>query len=311
MHRIGNIRSDPSGKGLNVSFALHKLGIESTAVCFLGGTRGHIVNDFCAFYGVTLKTIWTAEPTRMAVKIFEKDTLALTELNERGPNITASEFDALVRMVEDLLYPGDTLVISGSIPPGVPVRAYADLVRMANRAGAHAALDAEGEALRLGTLEKPYLLKPNIVEAEQLLGIKIQNEAQVFEALTRLYGICNVALLTLGNRGAALASPEGFFRVWPPRVDAKSTAGCGDTFLAAALVAREKGFTWLETARYASAAAGAAAELEGTSFPEIDHVERLLKGVEVNLMDGFEPGEQQYSTKLANGRQGGQRWQKP
>lgn len=285
LNRVDTFRHDPSGKGLNVSSALLNFGVDSVAFCLLGGGEGKFIYDVLSSRGVNMKVIWTERQTRIGIKVFEEETGTLTEINERGTEVGDEDLASLTTSLRESLQPGDILVLSGSIPKGVPKTIYADLVRLAKESGARPVVDADGEVMKLALEEGPYLIKPNDFEAGQILGRTLETDQDALQAARELTRHSEMVVLTLGARGAVLAFQERLIRVFPPHVKVKSSVGCGDTFLAAVLASLQKGMSLDEVARFASAAGGAAAELEGTNFPDQAHVERLLEDVRVEVVD--------------------------
>ncbi len=279
LNRFDSFRRDPSGKGLNVSTMLKNLGTNSKAFCLLGGSEGRFVHEALQERGIETSVVWISRSTRKGIKIFDKSTGSLTELNELGPIISTSELSTILRLVCEELRPNDILVMSGSIPRGVRPSIYAELVQIARRVGSRAVVDADGEPMKLAIEEKPYLIKPNRFEAERLLQREIATEEDALDATAELAQSSEFVALTLGSHGAILATGSRLARVHPPEVNVKSTAGCGDTFLAAVLAGLDRGWGLKEIAQYATAASAAATELDGTGFPSADHVARLLSDV--------------------------------
>lgn len=285
LNRLDRFRRDPSGKGLNVSLALSRLDTASAAVCFLGGEEGRFIHAELSKRGVDTRVVWTSEPTRVGIKVFEEQTGGLTELNERGPRVSPAELDEMRALLSGLIERGDMLVLSGSTPPGVTPAIYAELVELAHKKGATAVLDADGEALRAGVSAGPDLIKPNAFEAGQLLNRTIDGEEAARQAARDLTTDIPAVVLTLGAQGAVLATRDGLVRVYAPRVKALSSAGCGDAFLSGVLAARSKGEQWVTAARFGAAVAAGAAELEGTNFPTLERVRELLAETHAEPVD--------------------------
>ncbi|MGE5482953.1 MAG: 1-phosphofructokinase family hexose kinase, partial [Bacteroidota bacterium] len=228
LNRIAQVRRDPSGKGLNVSRMLAALGVPSKPFCLLGGDQGRYILDVLTREGLEPEVTWIRGETRLGLKIFETGTSRLTEVNEQGPEITSEELARLLAAVKAACKRGDWLVLSGSLPRGVPETVYADLTRFGREKGTRVVLDADREPFRLAAQERPYLVKPNAFEAAQFLGDTVQTEEEVQVAARRLREWAEVVFLTLGERGAALAAEDKYIRAFPPPVMPKSTVGCGD-----------------------------------------------------------------------------------
>lgn len=116
----------PGGKGINVSIVLNNLGCETTALGFLAGFTGDEVQRLLEEKGVRTDFIRAAEGTsRINVKMRSDQE---TEINGRGPVISDADMDRLYAQL-DRLKEGDSLVLSGSIPSGMPETVYMDILK--------------------------------------------------------------------------------------------------------------------------------------------------------------------------------------
>jgi 1-phosphofructokinase family hexose kinase len=312
MMRATASRLDWGGKGFNVSRALQALGVESVAMGFIGGATGHtlerglndlgIGTDFVPIAGETrTNTVITSAPlsagpsARLRAGI-DADAYRYVKVNEPGPTVRAEEVAAFFDRARERVRPGDIWVLCGSLPPGVPPDFYARLTALVQARGAQVLLDSSGEALRLGCAASPYLVKPNLVEAEQVAGQEICLDADALAAVEFfLHQGIELVALSLGADGLLLASKE--LAVWarPPRVQARNPVGAGDALLAGIASAlagpstrlragpehsrREHVRSLEEIARWGVATGTAAAAREGVSFGTRAEVEALYRQV--------------------------------
>ncbi|MYS50976.1 hexose kinase, partial [Streptomyces sp. SID6013] len=164
-HRVTEVTERPGGKGLNVARVLAALGHEVTVTGFAGGTTGGVVRaGLTGVPGVTDALVQVAGATRRTVAVVDERTGDTTQLNEPGPAVAPAEWNAFQAAYEDLLTGAAAVALCGSLPPGVPVGAYAGLVRAARAAGVPVLLDTSGEPLRRGLAARPDLIKPNADE---------------------------------------------------------------------------------------------------------------------------------------------------
>ena len=105
-------------------------------------------------------------------------------------------------------------------------------------------------------LGRIHTLKPNIVEAENLSGVSIHDEASVKEAAQRLLetGLKRV-FISLGAKGVFAAENGNNFYCPKIPADIRNATGAGDSFMAALVYACLHGMNLEETARFASTAA--------------------------------------------------------
>ncbi len=212
------------GKGINVSRLLTSLGVENRALGFLGGFTGQEVERQLAAQGC--KTDFLPLPagcTRINLKLLGGD----------GPEIPLPLLEKLLEKCA-ALGQGDMLVLAGSAPPSLPRDIYARLLGQAAEKGALTAVDASGEALKAVLCRRPFLIKPNLQELEELFQVEIATVSQAAEyaGMLREMGAQNV-VVSMGEKGALLADSTGrrlFCRA--ARGEAVSAVGAGDSLVA-------------------------------------------------------------------------------
>ena len=156
---------------------------------------------------------------------------------------------------------GAALILSGALPRGVPVNAYAQLIRLAHRFGRHAFLDCDGAALVAGAKARPFLIKPNLHELSRWAGKELRSERAIVSAAQKMSRQTDGwILVSLGADGALLVHAGKNFsaRAHAPRVRVVNTLGAGDALLAATVAEVAKGSapeTWLHAAVTAGTAA--------------------------------------------------------
>ncbi len=298
-------RLDWGGKGFNVSRALQALGVKSTAMGFVGGAPGRQLEEGLNRAGITTDLIHIQGETRTNIVITEANgpeankersedrEHRYVKVNEAGPTVTPDEAMRLLEHVRTKVHRGDIWALCGSLPPGLPPDFYAQLVTVIQQYGARAILDTSGEALRLGCCRSrdqapaPYLVKPNVKEAESLSGHPIESEHDALEAVTFFLdqGIKLVAL-SMGADGLLLASERT--RVWarPPQVQALNPVGAGDALLAGLIWALRRGTSLEEMARWGVATGTAAAMRAGVSVGTRTEVDALYQQVDCMRMSG-------------------------
>jgi len=291
LHRVTSFRVDPGGKGINTSLALHKFGISSTACGLIGGDTGRWIAKQIHQSGVTPSFTSINDQTRINTKIVEKESGQLTEFNSPGPSVSKADITTFTAHLLQLLtsvldQDGGNhhyVIISGSIPPGVSPAFYATLVStLQGYPNVRTVIDTGGDALNNALDASPFLIKPNNLEAESILGYQIQSRSSAVRAVNEFLekGI-RMVIISLGKHGAVVGCQDDRI-VWWARskpVTAKSTVGCGDTMVAAAVYGLVHGFTLKELAHLCVAAGRAAAMLPGTTFPSLNEVHAQLPTV--------------------------------
>jgi len=266
MTRALEVREDWGGKGFNVSRALKALGTESLAMGFAGGTTGAKLEAGLRGLGIATDLVPIAGETRTNIVITDRNGTQYVKVNEPGPTVSATELAAFYARVAAVVRPGDLWALCGSLPPGLPVDFYAQLIHTLHGHGARVLLDTSGEPLQLGLAACPYAAKPNLPEVEAWLGRSLADSVAIAEAVDNLLelGISLVAL-SLGADGLMFATRA--IQVWikPPQVAALNPVGAGDALVAGLLWALSEGLPPVEVAAWGVAAGTAAAMREGVS----------------------------------------------
>ncbi|MFF5361103.1 1-phosphofructokinase family hexose kinase [Streptomyces scabiei] len=252
-HRVTDVTERPGGKGLNVARVLAALGHEVTVTGFAGGATGRALRDRLTHTPGVVDALLPVEgATRRTVAVSDAsgDT---TQLNEPGPLISPAEWSAFQEAYVELLRSASVVALCGSLPPGVPVGAYAGLIRTARTLSVPVLLDTSGEPLRRGVAARPDLLKPNAEELAELTG---SHEPSRATRDARRRGAQSV-VASLGPEGLLAHTTEGSWRATPPRRFRGNPTGAGDSAVAGLLSGLTDRLPW--PARLARAVALSAA----------------------------------------------------
>ncbi|GAA2803486.1 1-phosphofructokinase family hexose kinase [Kitasatospora paracochleata] len=226
-NRVAEVAAQAGGKGVNVARVLTALGRENRCVLPLGGPTGAAVEADLQAAGLTHTPVRIAGETRRTVAVV--DTSDATMLNEPGPKLAPEEWAALLAEVDRQLPAAGVLVLSGSLPRGLPADAYADLVTLAHRHAVPCVLDADGPALTAALAAGPTVVKPNAAELTAATGI-----ADVPAAATALLARgAGAVLASLGPDGLLAVDRDGAWRCTPPAAVTGNPTGAGDSVVAA------------------------------------------------------------------------------
>ncbi|MFI2434490.1 1-phosphofructokinase family hexose kinase [Streptomyces sp. NPDC018693] len=277
-HRVTDVTERPGGKGLNVARVLAALGHEVTVTGFAGGATGDAVRRrLAAVPGLTDALLPVAGATRRTVAVVDELTGDTTQFNEPGPIVAPAEWAAFQEAYEDLVAGADAVALCGSLPPGVPVGAYAGLIRTAHTARVPVLLDTGGEPLRRAVAARPDIVKPNADELAELTG---SHEPARATQDARRRGARSV-VSTLGASGLVAATPEGRWRATPPARVRGNPTGAGDSVSAALLAGLVDHRPWPD--RLARAVALSTATVLSPTAGDFDHsaYEELVARVSV------------------------------
>ncbi|MCK0177031.1 MULTISPECIES: 1-phosphofructokinase family hexose kinase [Mycobacteriaceae] len=297
VQRVAAVVDEPGGKGVNVARALSLAGIDTVAV-LPAAEQDPLVAALRAS-GVPFRRVPADQPVRTNLALTEPDGTT-TKLNDRGGVLDDAACDALTAAVADAARGADWVVLSGSLPPGLPEHWYAIAVALLQPSGCRIAVDtsdgplgALAAAFRTDRRAAPDLLKPNAEELADLVGadpLELEAAAAAGDAepvaaaardlLDRGVG---AVLATLGAAGAVLVDATGAWFATPPPIVPRSTVGAGDSALTGYLRAAVGGADPADRLRMAVAYGSAAAALPGTALPAPAQLD--LDGVAVTPID--------------------------
>jgi 1-phosphofructokinase family hexose kinase len=263
--RVGEVNRaisvDPAsgGKAAHVAFTATALGAEVRWLAFLGGPDGEACRAGIEARGVTPVVVPIAARTRTNLEIIDESSAKITEVLEPGPVIHEKELVDFARYFTVELRSVPMVILSGSLPKNVPDSFYADLIKTAKDAGCRVFLDASGEPLTQALSASPDVIKPNREEAAAILHRKIGTVEEAVAAARDLRARGpKTVILSLGAEGAVVVDGEHALLGVPPRVEAISTVGSGDSFLAGWVMGAAFGSSSLEETLRLAIACGTA-----------------------------------------------------
>jgi 1-phosphofructokinase len=271
--RAHAVRSDPGGKGVNVSRALAANGHPSRAVLPLGGADGELLASLLEGLGIEVASVPIADAIRSNVTVVEPDG-TVTKVNAPGPRLSDAEVEALLERAVVAAEGAGWVVASGSLAPGTPDDLYARLAAAVRPVGALVAVDTSGPALERVLAAGPDVLKPNEEELSEVTGMVPETLGDVVVAASELRskGVKTV-LVSLGSSGAVLVDDGQALHAESGAIVPRSTVGAGDALLAGFLAAGGDG----PDALAEGVAWGAAAcVLPGTAVPGPGDLQRDL-----------------------------------
>ncbi len=273
------------GKGIDVSRAIHEMGGQTIAYGFIGGPDGRILEILLDKEGVPFSFTPIEQETRTNFIIADTKTSRQTIIDAPGPRISKEELERFIAKLRRISPSPDLMVIGGSVPPGVPANIYYDLVMEAKGSGVRSILDSAGQWLEEGIKAKPYLVKPNIREAEELLKVELATEEAIINvALALVETGIEIAVISRGKEGIITATKERIIKAVPPPVKVRSAVGAGDCTIAGLALKLAYGEPLVEACRLAVAMGSAAVLTPGTELCHKTDVEKLLPQIKVGEM---------------------------
>jgi 6-phosphofructokinase 2 len=282
-NRWSRLHRYAGGKGIDVSRAIHEMGGRAVAYGFIGGPVGRAVEILLDEEDVPFSFTPIHRETRTNFIITDSRTWRQTRIDAPGPRISKEEFERFQRKMRRISPSPDLVVVGGSLPPGIPNNVYYSIIMEAKTFGVRAILDSEGQWLAQGIKARPYLVKPNVTEAEGLLGRALPDEDAIIEGALDIVDMgVEVAVISRGKDGIIAATSQEVIKAEPPQVKkVKSAVGAGDCTIAGLALKLANEEPLFRACRLALALGTAAVMTPGTELARRADVEELLPRVKV------------------------------
>jgi 6-phosphofructokinase 2 len=265
--RCSNVRREPGGGGLNVSRVVVTLGCKSLAVFPAGQAGGKVVEKMLREEGVDCETISHQGYFRQSFAVQDIGEGRIYRFALPGPDLDESTWQTCLSTLDEL-DPPDWMVLSGSLPPGVPEDIYGQIAHRFRDQPTRIILDTSGEPFAQALQHRLFLIKPNRRELEDFCGSSLADEAEqerVCRELIDRHDLQAVAL-TLGSDGALLTTADSQFRIRGLKVEIRSPVGAGDSFVGAMALALGSGKSLRQAFLYGMAAGTAALITPGSEL---------------------------------------------
>jgi 6-phosphofructokinase 2 len=284
------VRRDPGGGGINVARVTARLGGHVEALWTCGGRVGDLLAGLLADEGVPNEPVRIADEVRENLIVEDELTGQQYRFGLPGPILDEAECTAWLTQLRDRPTATEFVVVSGSLPPGVTLEWFAELLRAAPH-GARLVVDSKPAVLARAMAVGVYLIKPNLGELGELVGTPLHDDEHVVTAARGLIerGGTEVVLVSLGRGGALLVSADTIERFSAPTVPLASKVGAGDSLVGALVAALARGDSLGDAVARGVAAGAAAVMTEGTELCRREDVERLVPRVARSQVSAWSP----------------------
>ncbi|MBM7559124.1 1-phosphofructokinase family hexose kinase [Marinitoga litoralis] len=275
MFRVSNSSQsviEPGGKGINVSRMLSKLGIENMALGFLGGFIGRVfLEKLLEDKNITSNFIFVEEETRENTAILDLENHTITQINTVGPKIEDIDLEHFMQRYENSLSIVNHVLISGSIPPGVPSNVYAKMFELAKNKGLITYLEANGKHFNEAVENAcPDVVRVDLRKEKKYFDRELENiDDYIFAAEDIIKHGAKLSILSYHVEGDIIATNNG---VWQftveEKVDRAHLFGTGDAFMTGIIYYILKNdFDAFEAAKFGMA----------TALAKVHHVEKYIE----------------------------------
>ena len=286
--RCHDTSNEPGGGGINVARNLHRFGVDVVAILTAGGLHGKMLKHILEREAFSCQCIDISDETRQSLAVTEKASGKLFHLVFPGPELQESEWQQCLDTLETLQPTPDYLVLSGSLPGGVPDNFYGTLARSAVDRGTRVILDTSGKALSSSAGKGIYLAKLNFGEFSELGYSGSGEYSEILEAMGKMVdeGLADNLIVTLDADGALLASSAAEkLHARPPKTQVVSHVGAGDSFVSVLLYQLDSGKTMARAFPYGVAAAAAKVSTPGNQLMDLEKVKPIVKKVTTQEFD--------------------------
>lgn len=267
----------PGGGGANVSRAIRELGGDSRAFVAVGGHTGKQYLDLLRAAGVECIDYALDGETRASMTVMEEGTGLHYRFVLPGPPQAPRDGEAILAELGRIIAGGVGYVVaSGSLLPGIAEDFYARLADVARGHNAKLILDTHGVALKQAIAGRPFLIRLNQLEAEELAAETAAGAAPT-EVAQQLVAarVAEVVVFAMGERGSLVTTRDTQFTIAPPEVTVHSMVGAGDSYVAALTLALARGWSLESANRFGVAAAASAVTRQATQLCERNSTERF------------------------------------
>lgn len=229
VNRMTSDAKFPGGKGINVSRILARLGVNSTALGFLGGFTGAFIKEKLEEEAIQTDFVRISSDTRINVKI--KSDLE-SELNGAGPRISAAEREQFLAKL-DVLTAEDCVILAGSAPASLGPDFYLDVIAKIKAQGAAFVIDIEGDVLVKSLASQPLVVKPNNHELAAIYGVEFDSVDDLIPYGHRLLADgAQYAMISMAGDGALLFANGQTYFAQAIKGTVKNSVGAGDSMIA-------------------------------------------------------------------------------
>lgn len=272
------------GKGVNVSRVLKSLKTPTIATGFLGGANGIYIQKQLKKEKIRSNFTTTLGNTRINLTILDPKTTLLTRILEPGPKVSKKEITLFLQIYKKLLTKSQYVILSGKNLPQTNINLYANLIQIAKEKNVFVAFDTSDKELVSGIKQKPWMVKPNLEEAQYLLKKKINSLPEIKNAAYTLYkkGV-SITAITLGSKGAVVFDGNEMIFAQPPKITRINPVGCGDAFLAGFIHTHRKTHSLLPCTQIAVACGAANALTTTPGLVNPNEVTKLLQQIKIKI----------------------------
>ncbi|MCI0710391.1 MAG: PfkB family carbohydrate kinase [Chloroflexi bacterium] len=273
---------DPAGRGINVSRALFKLGINTKAILLLG--RDPIAKSYLTLIGeevfevVVLRTYGF---TRSSVIIKDIENDSETHLVEESSEMSQDDTDAIALMLRQIVKPNDLVLFGGNLPNGVSEDTYGFLTDVVQEVGGKVAIFNTGRTHLSELAAEPELFIMSAQEAEGYFNYPIRSIDGMLGACRKLLedGAQRVLLVNQEYMTGTMVDQEDEWILQLPIEHVGTRSGSWDALVGGLLAGDALYDDPVESLRMAGAGAVYTYDQLGNTFGTLDDLKEIMDSV--------------------------------
>jgi 1-phosphofructokinase family hexose kinase len=286
--KLGEVNRNPvssiaaTGKGINVSRQLEKIGIKSFNFIFSGGNDGKLLRESLKEENLDFTSIITKSGTRNGTIVFSEKDNIVTSFFSNNPIITKSEADEFKLKLDKMIQNCEVVVFSGSSPCGETDSIIPYGIELANKYDKISICDTYGNSLKSCVEAIPTMIHNNYSEIENGYDIKLKNEESIVSFLNLLYKK-NIkrAFLTNGSNNFYASNFDYIYKIKPLKIDVADPTGSGDSFVAGIIKGWINAEVFEDSLKFSTALASLNAATFDVSSVELNEAELFKNNVEI------------------------------
>jgi 1-phosphofructokinase family hexose kinase len=290
VHKLHRLEKDemslvgPGGKGVNVALNLVFLGGEVIASGFAGGHAGHLLCDGLRQKGITTNFVFSSGLTRTNISILDKAHGTLSEINDFGQHIPPDDQKFLLDNYEKLLARVEYVVLAGSLPEGINVDYYSELIRLARERKKKVYFHAMPDYINELSETAPHIFHPDMRSFHELLGRPCDGIEQFIELGKELLvrnRETEYVFFTHRIENAVVISRNKEYILRPVDLKIVNMLGYNDAFIAGFIHGQVKGWNMVDSLRFASASGLSNVENIHKELHSVEVIQRNLERIEI------------------------------
>ncbi|MFZ1327329.1 MAG: 1-phosphofructokinase [Candidatus Contendobacter sp.] len=292
VNRALRMQVDVGGKAVNVASCLSDFDVKTAVTGQIGRDNAALFEELFQRKKIANHCCYLDGLTRINSKLVDTVSGDTTDLNMPGPEFSPAAaqdlLEQVLRRLEQLADHIQWVVLSGSLPPGMPAEVYATITQQVQAAGGSVLLDTSGAPLRAALAAGPKIIKPNGHELAELVGRPLNTLDELIATGRELLAASpapELVVVSLGGDGALFLNREQALRASPIRMNVSSTVGAGDAMVAGLIAAQLEKLSLADTARLATAFAAAKLTRLGPHLPRPAEVRALAQQVSVSAIN--------------------------